>query len=130
MPLENTDFTQNQDFKELEREINAAANEMRNRQSRTAARNARNTSGKTSYDEVLDKINNYGDKTAGALGTIGSIAAGIGGVIQGFKNGQNNAANVRPINDIQVGVETSTFKGIGILLVILLVGALIVKKSK
>ena len=131
MPLENTDFTQNQDFKELEREINAAANEMRTRQSRTAARNARNTSGKTSYDEVLDKINNYGNKTAGALGTIGSIAAGVSGVIQGFeKNGQNNASNIRPINDIQVGVETSTFKAIGILLVILLLGVLIIKKSK
>lgn len=130
MPLENIDFTQNQDFKELEQEINAAANEMKTQQSRAAARNARNSSGKTSYDEVLDKINNYGGKTAGVLGTLGAVAAGIGGVVQGFKNGQNNATNVRPINDIQVGVETSTFKGIGILLVILLLGALIIKKSK
>lgn len=115
-------------FEALQAEIQAAAAEQQS--SRTAARNARSSSGKTSYDDVLDKINNYGGKTADVLGTLGAVAAGIGGVVQGFKNGQNNASNVRPINDIQVGVETSTFKGIGILLVILLVGALIVKKSK
>lgn len=115
-------------FEALQAELKAAAAERQS--SRAAARNARASSGKTSYDDVLDKINNYGDKTAGVLGTLGAVAAGVGGVVQGFKNGQNNAANIRPINDIQVGVETSTFKGIGILLVILLVGALIVKKSK
>lgn len=115
-------------FDALQAELKAAAAEQQS--SRAAARNARASSGKTSYDDVLDKINNYGDKAAGVMGTLGAVAAGIGGVVQGFKNGQNNAENIRPINDIQVGLEESTFKGFGILLVILLVGALIVKKSK
>lgn len=130
MPLENTDFTQNEDYKALEQEINAAANEMRANQSRAAARNARNTSGQTSYDEVLDKISNWGDKTSSAIGSItgvaGGVAATIGNIVGNVRNGYNNA-NARPINDIKV--ESDSLKTFGVLLVILAV-IFVFKKNK
>lgn len=130
MPLDNINFTENQDFQALEQDINAAANEMRTRQSSAAARNARNTSGKTSYDEVLDKISNWGDKTSGALASIGGVAGGvaatIGNIVGNVRNGYNNA-NARPINDIKV--ESDSLKTFGVLLVILAV-IFVFKKNK